>query len=351
MRTITALAGCILMAILTALLSQGHSAEKLSGVSQADLGQTRAAAQVARYTISGTISLERIDEGRRLTGEFRPLETLAIHSFAIQSDGCNWSLKVVPVMLPAATADEMGLPPGGQPGSTNWHLVAASNGSEFCVYRNGPRSKPGSAYVATRGPGGAPFGVAREVAALWCTYASHCFFQAEGVQKSVPLTQTPLASFAATGNRIPAKVELLNHAPHLPSNVTITGYYYDHQRDVVRPLPEGVSRTNTILRVLSTTNVNGLLLPVEALMHVYDVARNRGEIQAQPVYQVRIQGKSFSSATSLEAYPPALDGVFVVHDARLMAHSDHRVFPVLATNRWPSEPVSRPATDRLPSDL
>jgi hypothetical protein len=311
-------------------------------------GEIRVAAHVARYTISGSISLERIDEAAAITGEFRPLETLAIHSFTVQSDGCRWSLKVIPVMLPAPS-DDMGLPPGYQPASTNWHLVAASNGSEFCVYRNGPRSKPGSAYIATRGPGGAPFGVDREVAALWCTYASQCLFQAEGVQKSVPLTGTQLASFAATGNRIPAKVELLDRAPHLPCTVTITGYYYDHQRNVVRPLPQGVSRTNTVLRVLSTTNVNGLLLPVEALMDVYDVARNRGEIQAKPAYQVRIQGKSFSSAASLEAYPPALDGVFLVYDARLIAHPGHRVVPALATNQWPSEPVSRPATDRLPA--
>jgi hypothetical protein len=292
------------------------------------------------YRVTGQLRVNAIDEVAANRGEFEYESTAWEYSFTVSVSGDAWHIQANPTLQPPLD-DDLGLPQGYKQTPLGWNLIAASNGSEFSKVKNGPRSTPEAVYQVQRGAGSAPFGVEREIAALWYAYASHSNLSGGDQGWLVPMERLPLDIFAATTNRVNGHFVLLGKHPGLPSNVTTFGYAHEIGDGRLGYLNAELKFTNTVFTVTATTNIGALTLPLEAKLHYYAVVNSGGKAESKPSYEIVIETLSITPSAILPQYPPELSGGFVISDYRYINKNGNGIATVVTKNAWPAESLIR----------
>jgi hypothetical protein len=306
----------------------------LAGALLALADQAQAAA--LQYRVSGVLSqhLGRQDAAER--GEFVSLPYSvysSVFSFVVTVNECRWSVELAPTKLPNISKDD------SHDGkeitvSTNWNLVVASDGNEFCSVMGGTRSRPDAVFGAMRGRGAAPFCVDENIILLWYAYASHCLLRDSTSNLVVPMEYLQANPKVF---RVPAHWELFPAFPALPRVVKTFGYWINPSNGSLEMLPPENARTNAILEVHSTTNLSGISLPLQTSVYRYLVTLRDGRVASMPHYKIVIETTSVELGAKLPEYPPQLSGPYHVSDYRASGLSNAAAVKIITTQGWPSE--------------
>lgn len=179
------------------------------------------------------------------------------------------------------------------------------------------------------------FAASTELLALWAVYASSGYF-AERSSNALH-TLRPYGSESPTGGPlVQGKWLLSTTPPFLPLSLDVSGNRVSESETSI-PSESSIFSTNTTIRVMDSTNIGRLLLPVTARVVYYTgYAPAPGAPEQQIIRGLSLSATNVTALCPKSEFVPELPDPTHLTEARSVPGSTMRL-AFVTTNRWPSE--------------
>jgi len=263
---------------------------------------------------------------------FNEWDRYETNQFHITVSGCNWLLRLTPIM-PKPYCDYRELSYDGT------YVYSVASFEKIIEAQRTNRSANVATATITEGPVPHDESV-HEAGVLWIMFASSCYLSSVTNQRTEPAITFGVPSWQYSfANRYTVKTvfKLQEKTPAVPESLIYfdEGFMRDPARSEVvtkREAPYDAGFTNAVYRVLQSTNCGDLRLPTRAILETYVPARTvlteTGRFHLNIRYWINVDGVR-AQATPNPNFRPKLPGMTMVSDRRALAG-----VPPYLTRQW-----------------